>query len=53
MVSGLETLTSGDVFSGGERANDQEPMDRDITMVFGSALSEHVGASEHGIWAQE
>ncbi|PSL17256.1 sn-glycerol-3-phosphate ABC transporter ATP-binding protein UgpC [Shimia abyssi] len=34
MVAGLETVSSGDVFIGGERANEKEPMDRDIAMVF-------------------
>ena len=34
MVAGLETVSSGDVFIGEERANDKEPMDRDIAMVF-------------------
>ena len=34
MVAGLETVSSGDVMIGGSRANDLEPMDRDIAMVF-------------------
>ena len=34
MVAGLETVTSGDVCIDGEVANDKEPMDRDIAMVF-------------------
>ena len=34
MVAGLEVVTSGDVIIGDERANDKEPMDRDIAMVF-------------------
>jgi sn-glycerol 3-phosphate transport system ATP-binding protein len=32
MVAGLETVSAGEVFIGGERANDKEPMDRDIAM---------------------
>jgi sn-glycerol 3-phosphate transport system ATP-binding protein len=34
MVAGLETVSGGEVQIGGERANDKEPMDRDIAMVF-------------------
>ena len=34
LVAGLETLSAGDVLIGGDRANDKEPMDRDIAMVF-------------------
>ncbi|MEM7506956.1 MAG: sn-glycerol-3-phosphate ABC transporter ATP-binding protein UgpC [Pseudomonadota bacterium] len=34
MIAGLETVSSGDILIGGERANDKEPMDRDIAMVF-------------------
>ena len=34
MVAGLETVTSGDILIGGRRVNDEEPMDRDIAMVF-------------------
>lgn len=34
MVAGLETVSAGDIFIGSERANDKEPMDRDIAMVF-------------------
>ncbi len=34
MVAGLESVSAGEVQIGGERANDKEPMDRDIAMVF-------------------
>ncbi|MEL6935006.1 MAG: ATP-binding cassette domain-containing protein, partial [Pseudomonadota bacterium] len=34
MVAGLENVSSGEVLIGGERANEKEPMDRDIAMVF-------------------
>ena len=34
MVAGLETITEGELLIGGVRANDKEPMDRDIAMVF-------------------
>ena len=34
MVAGLETITDGELLIGGVRANDKEPMDRDIAMVF-------------------
>ena len=34
MVAGLETITEGELLIAGARANDKEPMDRDIAMVF-------------------
>jgi sn-glycerol 3-phosphate transport system ATP-binding protein len=34
MVAGLETVSDGEVQIGGVRANEKEPMDRDIAMVF-------------------
>ncbi|MEM9138231.1 MAG: sn-glycerol-3-phosphate ABC transporter ATP-binding protein UgpC [Pseudomonadota bacterium] len=34
MIAGLETVTSGEILIGDERANEKEPMDRDIAMVF-------------------
>ncbi len=36
MIAGLEDVTEGDVFIDGERVNDKEPKDRDISMVFQS-----------------
>jgi multiple sugar transport system ATP-binding protein len=36
MIAGLEDITSGDLFIGGERMNDKAPRDRDIAMVFQS-----------------
>ncbi len=48
MVAGLETVTSGDVLIGGERANDKEPMDRDIAMVFQNyALYPHMSVAQN------
>lgn len=48
MVAGLETATSGDIFIGDERANDKEPMDRDIAMVFQNyALYPHMSVSQN------
>lgn len=48
MVAGLETATSGDIFIGDERANDKEPMDRDIAMVFQNyALYPHMTVAEN------
>ena len=48
MVAGLETLTAGDVFIGDERANDKEPMDRDIAMVFQNyALYPHMSVRQN------
>ena len=34
MIAGLETITAGDMYLGGERINDVAPADRDISMVF-------------------
>ncbi len=34
MVAGLEDITQGDIYIGGERVNDVLPKDRDIAMVF-------------------
>ena len=36
MIAGLEDATSGDILIDGERVNDLEPKDRDISMVFQS-----------------
>jgi len=48
MVAGLETVTSGDVLIGGERANGKEPMDRDIAMVFQNyALYPHMSVRQN------
>ena len=47
MVAGLETVTAGDVLIGGTRANDKEPMDRDIAMVFQNyALYPHMSVRQ-------
>ncbi len=34
MIAGLETITSGDLYMGGERVNDVDPGDRNVGMVF-------------------
>lgn len=48
MVAGLETVTSGDVLINGTRANDKEPMDRDIAMVFQNyALYPHMSVRQN------
>ena len=48
MVAGLETVTSGDILINGERANDKEPMDRDIAMVFQNyALYPHMSVRQN------
>ncbi|WP_390914630.1 sn-glycerol-3-phosphate ABC transporter ATP-binding protein UgpC [Pseudosulfitobacter sp. SM2401] len=48
MVAGLETITAGEVFIGGARANDKEPMDRDIAMVFQNyALYPHMSVRQN------
>ncbi|MGH3680665.1 MAG: ABC transporter ATP-binding protein [Natronosporangium sp.] len=36
MIAGLEDISSGDLYIGGERMNDKAPKDRDIAMVFQS-----------------
>ncbi|MDX1744000.1 MAG: sn-glycerol-3-phosphate import ATP-binding protein UgpC [Ruegeria sp.] len=48
MVAGLETVTSGEIRIGAERANDKEPMDRDIAMVFQNyALYPHMSVRQN------
>jgi sn-glycerol 3-phosphate transport system ATP-binding protein len=48
MVAGLETVSSGDIQIGGQRANDKEPMDRDIAMVFQNyALYPHMSVRQN------
>ena len=48
MVAGLETVTSGDVMIGGDRANEKEPMERDIAMVFQNyALYPHMSVRQN------
>ena len=48
MVAGLETITSGEVLINGELANDKEPMDRDIAMVFQNyALYPHMSVRQN------
>src|ERR1700744_1139948 len=48
MIAGLEELTSGDIFIGGEVVNDMPPKDRDIAMVFQNyALYTHMSAFQN------
>ncbi|WP_170415892.1 sn-glycerol-3-phosphate ABC transporter ATP-binding protein UgpC [Ruegeria atlantica] len=48
MVAGLETITSGEIRIGEERANEKEPMDRDIAMVFQNyALYPHMSVRQN------
>ena len=48
MVAGLETVTAGEILIGGERANDKEPMARDIAMVFQNyALYPHMSVAQN------
>ncbi|GEE02083.1 putative sugar ABC transporter, ATP-binding protein SugC [Gordonia spumicola] len=43
MIAGLEDITGGDLFIGGQRVNETAPKDRDIAMVFQSyALYPHM-----------
>ena len=48
MIAGLEEVTSGDIFIGGELVNDLPPKDRDIAMVFQNyALYPHMTVFEN------
>ena len=48
MLAGLETVTSGDIFIGGERVNDVPTQHRDLAMVFQSyALYPHMTIAEN------
>ena len=48
MVAGLEDVTEGQLFIGGERVNDLAPRDRDIAMVFQNyALYPHMTVREN------
>jgi sn-glycerol 3-phosphate transport system ATP-binding protein len=48
MVAGLETVSAGEVFIGADCANDKEPMDRDIAMVFQNyALYPHMSVRQN------
>ncbi|WP_040215014.1 ABC transporter ATP-binding protein [Clostridium polynesiense] len=48
MISGLETITSGDLYLNGERANDIDSGDRSIAMVFQNyALFPHMTITEN------
>jgi multiple sugar transport system ATP-binding protein len=48
MIAGLEEVTSGEIFIGGELVNDLPPKDRDIAMVFQNyALYPHMTVFEN------
>ena len=48
MIAGLEEVTSGEIYIGGEIVNDRPPKDRDIAMVFQNyALYPHMTAFEN------
>ena len=48
MVAGLESVTEGEVKIDGRRVNEQEPMDRDIAMVFQNyALYPHMSVRQN------
>jgi sn-glycerol 3-phosphate transport system ATP-binding protein len=48
MVAGLETVSAGEVQIDGRRVNDEEPMDRDIAMVFQNyALYPHMSVFDN------
>ena len=54
MIAGLEEITAGDIYIGGDVVNDVPPKDRDIAMVFQNyALYPHmIGVREHGVRAE-
>jgi multiple sugar transport system ATP-binding protein len=48
MIVGLEDITSGDMLIGGDRVNDKEPRDRNLSMVFQNyALYPHLTVFEN------
>jgi len=48
MIAGLEAVTSGDLFMGGERVNDLEPGERNVAMVFQNyALYPHMTVEQN------
>jgi ABC-type sugar transport system ATPase subunit len=48
MIGGLDQVTSGDIFMGGKRVNDLEPIDRDVAMVFQNyALYPHMTVADN------
>lgn len=48
LIAGLEELSSGDIYIGGEKVNDIPPRERDIAMVFQSyALYPHMSVAEN------
>src|SRR5690554_6994723 len=48
MIVGLESITSGDLFIGGERVNEKAPRDRNLAMVFQNyALYPHMTVYEN------
>src|SRR6516225_3722591 len=48
MIAGLEEITDGEIFIGGELVNDLPPKDRDIAMVFQNyALYPHMTVFEN------
>jgi multiple sugar transport system ATP-binding protein len=48
MIAGLEEISAGDLYIGGERVNDMAPKDRDIAMVFQNyALYPHMDVYEN------
>src|SRR6202161_2570526 len=48
MIAGLEEITAGDIYIGGEVVNDLPPKDRDIAMVFQNyALYPHMSVFEN------
>src|SRR3974390_1405298 len=48
MIAGLEEISGGDIYIGGEMVNDLPPKDRDIAMVFQNyALYPHMSVFEN------
>ena len=54
MIAGLEEITAGDIYIGGEVVNDLPPKDRDIAMVFQNyALYPHMTVARNMSFALE
>jgi ABC-type sugar transport system ATPase subunit len=54
MISGLEKITSGDLYMGGQRANDVEPGDRNVAMVFQNyALYPHMTVANNILFGMQ
>ena len=54
MISGLESITAGDLFMGGKKVNDVEPGDRNVSMVFQNyALYPHMTIEDNILFGMQ